>query len=92
MQVLTIPPHAHDIHQMVEHAAGCSKAFVQEKLDKYEGSLDRVSHADVQQLVHAGAQRYTAKSFRDNVHRWVQCLRKFARACAMSQIQSRTGW
>lgn len=48
---------------------------MQDQLDKYQGSIDNMSHADLQQMVYAGAQRYTASSFRDNVHRWVQCLR-----------------
>jgi len=75
MQLLSIPPHAHDIHQMVEHGIGCSKGHTGQELTAKKHSLDSMSHAELQQLVYAGAQKYTAASWDANVHRWIQCLR-----------------
>jgi len=75
MQVLSIPPHAHDIHQMVEHGIGCSKGHVSKELSASTRQLDDMSHGEVQELVVEGARLYCAHSWDANVHRWMQCLR-----------------
>lgn len=76
--MLSIPPHCHDIHQKVEHAIGILKRELQELLNKYEDTLDNILHAQLQQMVYACAMRFTSKIWRDNVHRWVQCMRIIA--------------
>lgn len=75
MQMLSIPPHAHDIHQKPEHAIGCGKNFVTEKFRGFNGCVSELTHADVQEWVRQGVKKYTASSWRENVHRLIQCLR-----------------
>lgn len=75
LQLLAIPPRAHDINQGVEHANGCAKGHTTKRLSKMRGSLRDISDAEVQGIVLDGAHKYTASSWLDNTHRLVQCLR-----------------
>lgn len=75
MQVVAIPPHAHDLHQIPEHAIGYTKGHITETIKNMDGSVKKLSHADLQQMVREGASKYTANNWMDNMHRLVQCLR-----------------
>lgn len=75
MQLLAIPPHAHDIHQPVEHCIGVCKGHVTKKLNHEDASLANMSHAAVQQTVIEGAMKFDAHSWQRNMHKLVQCLR-----------------
>lgn len=73
--MLSIPPHAHDIHQPVEHGIGCCKDEVKKQLDARKDSIKNMSHAEMQEIVRIGAAKFTAKSWEKNVLRWIHCLR-----------------
>lgn len=75
MQMLAIPPHAHDIHQAVEHCIGVCKNHVDHVLNKTEVSVAAMSHVALQQMVHDGAMKFTAVSWKGNMHKLFQCLR-----------------
>ena len=75
VQLLAIPPRAHDINQHVEHANGCAKAYAAKELNRMKGSIKDLSDQDVQDLLLEGANRYTSSSWVANTRRLVQCLR-----------------
>lgn len=75
MQLLAIPPHAHDIHQPVEHHIGVCKGHVTKILNKADGSVADMSHAAVQHTVIEGAMKFKADSWKRSMHKLVQCLR-----------------
>ena len=75
MQLIAIPPRAHDINQCVEHANGCAKGYTATELSKTNKPLKEISDADVQDMVIKGAKLFKASSWRANTRRLVQCLR-----------------
>lgn len=75
VQMVAIPPHAHDIHQCPEHAIGATKGFVTNYIRRHVASMKKMSDTELQQLVREGAAQYTAQSWRENMDRLMQCLR-----------------
>lgn len=75
LQLLAIPPRAHDINQGVEHANGCAKSHVAKTLSKMDESVRDISDAKVQAHVIDGAKLFKASSGLANTRRLFQCLR-----------------
>lgn len=75
MQMIAIPPHAPDIHQIPEHAIGATKTHVTRELNSLKRSVKNLSHSELQRHVREGAAMYTANSWMENMHRLMQCLR-----------------
>ncbi len=63
LQLLAIPPRAHDINQGVEHANGCAKGHTAKALSNMESSVRDISDAEVQRIVIEGAEKYTEDSW-----------------------------
>lgn len=75
LQIFHIPPHGHDIHQIVEHAIGVIKNHVRKWLDALQENVTDIQHEQVFEQMLVGAKAFTNDSWRRNVHRLFQCLK-----------------
>lgn len=78
MHLIRMPPHGHDLHQLVEHANGVVKVHASKGMHRLvcESSGNHVLSADdVHELVQEGIKLFTAESHARNVRRWKECLR-----------------
>jgi hypothetical protein len=75
LQIYHMPPHGHDLHQLVEHAIGVIKRAVQKWLNNLSQNLATVSHAEVQAQLNEAAKSYDNLSWRKNVHRLFVCMK-----------------
>lgn len=75
VQMVAIPPHAPDEHQLPEHAIGTVKGHVTKIVRRTDRPVKDMRHTWLQELVRQGAAKYTADSWRENMHRLMQCLR-----------------
>lgn len=75
LQILRIPPHGHDLHQIVEHAIGVLKHAVHVYLDNYPGIVrSQVVFSDVVTQMEQAMPTYGATAWYKNMHRLKSCL------------------
>jgi uncharacterized protein Usg len=79
LQIYHVPPHGHDLHQIVEHAIGVIKKAVQSWMDKHDtAQIKKLKHRAIQDQAVLSSARYTNISWRKNVHRLSVCLQLVA--------------
>lgn len=74
MQIIRMPPHGHDLHQIAEHAIGAAKGHVQRVLRKARAQAVPLTTKLAHDAMMAGAQLYTAESWAENLTRLMTCL------------------
>lgn len=78
LQLVTIPPQGHDAHQIVEHAIGAIKGWVNKQLRKCVREGRKPTQATLHRAVKEGMQRFHAGSLARNIRRLRDCMRVVA--------------
>lgn len=78
LQLIRMPPHGHDLHQLVEHANGVVKSHVTKKiraLMRRTAGQHIISADDIHLFVQEGKVLFTAESHEKNIRRVFECLK-----------------
>lgn len=75
LQVLIMPPHGHDLHQLVEHSIGSTKNYVKKVLGKARARNDPPGTKMCYDAVKKGSELYTKDSWAGNFERLQNCLK-----------------
>lgn len=81
LQIIFMPPHGHDLHQIAEHAIGAAKGHVRGELLNARRQSKRLTTLMAYNAMMEGSELYTGKSWLKNLVRLQHCCRIVAAPC-----------
>jgi hypothetical protein len=80
LQLIRMPPHGHDLHQIVEHAIGVTKSHAKKKLRELAGLMahQEFSASMIYDAVQNGAKEFGVMAITNNLFRVKQCIKLVA--------------
>lgn len=74
MQIVRMPPHGHDLHQIAEHAIGTGKGHTHTKLSSARANALQLTTKLAHNAMIEGVKLYTKESWASNLDRLMTCL------------------
>jgi hypothetical protein len=74
LQLIRMPPHGHDLHQMIEHSIGITKSFVKREVESLHVKQCQLHVDELLALVSKGAAKFGAEAWDRNLDRLHLCL------------------
>ncbi len=88
LQGLRLNPRGHDVHQIVEHAIGCTKAFAERELRLAKRGQKQLTTSLLWDAIQTGSKLFTAEALTKNLERFQGCVTVIAAAAgAVVKVQ-----